>query len=215
MNKCFTLSFALIAGKLVGEFKPGFRITEIGPKKFGLHLGAKGEGSWYQNVEFYRRSLPTVTEKKVGGGSVILRTLFEANLVELEGKGKDGELKFNYVLAGKVEDEVDGGILLRINTKGVPTKGASGSWMRQSGLEPQPLPLGFARRPVDGGESAYWDGLIDLNPGNVLWVTPEGGDTIAIYYHERKGLCFITEAKANWLIKNTDTADIAVPTATE
>lgn len=213
MKKCLTLSFTLVAGRLLGEFKAGFRVTEIGNgSKFGVHLGAKGEGAWYRNIEFLRKTPPEVKETKKGD-TVVARRIYEANLVELEGEGKEHELRTFYVLAGHIEDEVGSdGILLRVNTKGIPTAKAVGEWKYPNGRETESKLLGWGTRAEGDEKSCWWDGIVTLYPGNVLWVRPEGGEEIPIYYDpKKKCLAFVTKEKANWLVRNTDTADIPAP----
>ena len=182
-------------------FKSGIRVTDVGRGKIALHLGA-GVGG--RNVEFHRKNPPKVV------GEYPFRRIFEANIMEVKG-GED------FILTGPTEDEVQGGILLCIQTKWQPkaADGATGFWRRPNGLEAQPLPKGWGRRDCEGGTSAWWHGLVLMQKGNVLFVSYEGGEEIAIWNEPRHGLRTITLAKANYLIKNTDTADIVLPEPVE
>lgn len=192
--KFMTLFFMQMGGKPIGKITNGIAVRDFKKgedTQKAAFLGRFGEGQHCSRVGFLRKDPPAVTNGKV----------FEGRLEALENTRKLGpeDPDVFYVLAAQ-KDAADTRILVRVNTEGVGTSDpdANGTWWKEDNV----LPYGWGKRTgTDGATSTWLDGFIAMAPREGLFIRPEGGYDLVLYYHEAKGLCLVSPEEYDRLPK--------------
>lgn len=143
-----------------GNLSKGLAVTN--DEKFGqiVFLGEAGRGRRYEKVSLSRQNPAYVIDGRI----------LEADPVKitLGAKAEESEKVF-YVLAASKSDSWS--VLVRINTNGGYIRGANGRWETISG-KPETLVSGYGAFG-DAGRIGNWaDGLVVMNPGDVIRVRP-------------------------------------------
>ena len=159
-----------------------------------VYLGEEGRGRHYEKVGLYRKSPAEVKDRKI----------FNARPVKITvNRGTEKEKSF-YTLAAPAlvpnEANKDKRLLVRINTSCTYTRGSIGNWKAVKG-EPQTLVVGNGAHGIAGRIGTWYDGLVIMQPGDVLRVKPEGGyktEHYALFYDPDEGLkCMVWQDYEN------------------
>lgn len=178
-----------------GNLTEGIRVSK--DDKFGtiVFLGESGRGRRYEKISLANRNPAQVLDSKIQ--DAVLKPI-------IIKKGTPQE-KTSYVLERPYGPDLDGCVVVRINTSYTYTKGTTGSWETIAG-EPATLVKGCGAHGLAGRIGSWDDGLVAMMPGDVLRVKPEGGyksKASALYFHEGTLKCMDWEDYQAWAAINS------------
>ena len=147
-----------------GELAAGIRVVEH--ERFGqvVSLGTEGRGRWSEKVGLFRKNPAAVTDGRI----------YDAYPVKITvNRGAEREREF-YTLAKPHHQPKDGSVLVRICTQWSYTRNTTGHWKTHQG-NPEDLVVGYGAHGDAGRIGRWYDGIVQMRPGDVLQVKPEGG----------------------------------------
>jgi hypothetical protein len=133
-----------------------------------IFLGEEGRGRRYEKIALGHKNAPQVS------GNAVL----DAKAVKITLPARDGKPERPFYILQQA-DKGDP-LLIRICTQWTYTKGSIGSWETVSG-NPENIVVGHGAHGTAGRVGRWADGLVRMQAGDAIKITPEGGYKTQIY----------------------------------